>query len=407
LFGSSALEKPSSFLSAMFGGTQTVAGVRVNKNTAMQVSAVFACTRLISDAMATLPLNYYQRDGNDARIKSIQHDHPLQLLMHDLVNPELTSFKFRQIMQTNVMIGGIGCAEVIRGPDGRPKELWPIPFWAVRRNRNPKTGELVYEVTTGKGQVKKLYPEQVFCVTGPGFSNDKPFKPLELAREIIGLALATESFGSSFFANGTNVGGIIEMPGALSDEAFGRFKKDMRDTYEGLGKSHRLMFLEQGSKFHQITVNPNESQFIETRRFQVEEIARFFNVPPHMIMHMERATFNNVEQQNINFVQYSLTSWLKNWEQEIKKSLIMPSARPFSYAKFNVDGLLRGDIKTRYFAYSQGRQWGYLSSNDIRVKEDMNPIGPKGDIYLSPTNMTAADELYQRILAGLDPEGGE
>ena len=384
-----------------------MAGVRVNKNTAMQVSAVFACTRLISDAMATLPLNYYQRDQKDERIKSIQHDHPLQLLMHDLVNPELTSFKFRQIMQTNVMIGGIGCAEVIRGPDGRPKELWPIPFWAVRRERNPKTGELVYEVTVSNGQVKRLYPEQVFCVTGLGFSNDKPFKPLELAREIIGLALATESFGSSFFANGTNVGGIIEMPGALSDEAFGRFKKDMRNTYEGLGKSHRLMFLEQGSKFHQITVNPNESQFIETRKFQVEEIARFFNVPPHMIMHMERATFNNVEQQNINFVQYSLTSWLKNWEQEIKKSLIMPGARAYSYVKFNVDGLLRGDIKTRYFAYSQGRQWGHLSVNDIREKEDMNPIGPKGDIYLSPANMTAADEVYQRILAGLDPEGGE
>jgi len=384
-----------------------VAGVRVNRSTAVQVSAVFACTRLISNTIAALPLNYYQRDSKDARVKRIQHDHPLQVLLHDMANPELTAFKFRQIMQTNIMIGGMGVAEVVRGPDGRPKELWPIPYWAVRRVRNPTSEELVFEVTVKNGKIKRLYPEQVLCITGPGFSPDKPFKPLELAREVIGLALATESFGSSFFANGTNVGGIVETPGQLSDDAFKRFKEDIRGTYEGLGKAHRLMFLEQGSKFHQITVNPNESQFIETRKFQVEEIARFFNVPPHMIMHMEKATYNNVEQQNINYVQYSLSSELKNWEQEIKKSLIMPGARALSYAKFNVDGLLRGDIKTRYFAYAQGRSWGFLSVNDIREKEDMNPIGPKGDIYLSPTNMTAAEEVYRQILALLEPEGGE
>jgi HK97 family phage portal protein len=224
----------------------------------------------------------------------------------------------------------------------------------------------------------------------------------------MGLSLAAEEFGENFFSNGTNVGGIVEYDGAMSDKAFDRFKSDVKDNYEGLGKSNRLIFLEQGAKFTAVNTPPDKAQFLDTRKFQVIEICRFFNVPPHMIMDLERATFSNIEQQSIGYVVYSLRPWLVCIEQSAYKDLLLPNQQKKLFFKFNVDALLRGDFKTRMEGYAISRQNGWLNANDIRELEDMNPIPDDqgGNIYLVNGNMLTALQASEQNKGGENNAGG-
>lgn len=389
----STLSEPERWLVNLLGGVQSKAGVRVNIDSALQVIAVYACVKLISETFASVPLPVYEKLD---RGKRKADDQPLYTVLHDIANPELTSFEFRQTLMVNMLLTKGGFAEIVRNGAGQIAELWPIPSKYVVVQRDPKTKELLYFVTIpGGGQGYVLKASQVWHIKGMSFDGINSFEPVNLGREAFGLSLATEEFGARFFSNGANMGGIVEYPGAMTDDAYNRYKESFAEAYGGLSKSSRLVFLEEGLKFHKIDTPPEASQFLETRKFQVIEVARFFNVPPHMIMDLERATFSNIEQQAIGFVVYTMRPWFVKTEQSILKDLIPPMYRKKYFAKFNVDGLLRGDFKTRMEGYNFGRQNGWLSANDIRELEDMNPISADqgGDLYLVNGNMKPIIEV--------------
>lgn len=382
----SSLSNPEKWLIDLLGGAKSKAGVQVNIDRALQVMAVYSCVKLLSETIASLPLPLYRRLE---RGKEKAYAHPLYPVLHDITNPEMTSFEFRQTLMVNMLLTKGGFAEIVRNGAGQIAELWPIPSGRVDVKRDPSSKELLYFIHAPDGKGYILRANQVLHLKGMSLDGINSFEPVVLAREAFGLAIATEEFGARFFSQGTHAGGIAEYPGKLSDEAFERYKKSFNEAHSGLTNSSRIIFLEEGLKFHKIDTPPDASQFIETRKFQVIEVARFFNVPPHMIMDLERSTNNNIEHQGLSFVIYTLRAWLVKIEQAIMKDLLNPTERKKYFAKFNVDGLLRGDFKTRMEGYSFGRQNGWLSANDIRELEDMNPIPADqgGDWYMINGNM--------------------
>ena len=380
----STLSNPRQWLVEMFGGGTSKSGATVNEDTAVKVTAVFACIRLLAQTLASLPLHTYRRVGEG---KEKAFDHPLYYVLHSMANPECTSYNFRQIMMVNLLLTGHAYAEIVRNKAGEIVELWPIPSNSVAIRRNNRDVFLFYEIYLEDGSTKKLYPDKILHIPWVGMTNLESFRPVVLAREAIGLSIAAEEFGSRFFESGANASGIAEYPNKMSDEAYERFKKTFTDTYTGLDKNQRVMFLEQGLKFTKLTINPNEAQAIETREFQVVEIARFYNVPPHLIMDLRRATFSNIEHQDIGFVKYSLRPYLVCWEQEILKSLLLSVERRIYFSEFSVDGLLRGDAKSRAEALDIQMRNGVINADEWRALENMNPQPDGlGKVYYVPLN---------------------
>lgn len=384
----SNLSNPQRWLVEMFGGAESRSGRRVNEDTAVQVTAVFACVRLLSQVLASLPLHTYRRTEGG---KEKAQDHPLYFVLHSLWNKECTSYQGRLIMMVNLLLTGDAFAEVVRNKAGDVMELWPIPSHRVCIRRNLKQDEYYYEVNLPDGGTKPLYRDQMLHIPWLGMENFASYKPIALAREAIGLSLAAEEFGARFFSGGANASGIAEYPGKLSDEAYERYKKTFGDKYSGLGKSHRVIFLEEGLKFHKLTINPNEAQALETRQHQVIEICRFYGVPPHLVMDLERATFSNIEHQDLSFVKYSLQPYLVSWEQEFIRQLYTSSDRRIYFSEFSVEGLLRGDSKARAEFYTSMFNIGVYSQNDIRAKENDNPF-EGGDKHYVPLNMVAIED---------------
>ncbi|NCB31256.1 MAG: phage portal protein [Clostridia bacterium] len=376
------------------GIVRSKVGIHVTQKTAVQVTAVFACVRLLSESIASLPLTLFRKLPSG---KEKADDRLLYAVLHDVPNPETDSFQFWQAFMANMLLYGRGFAEVVRNGAGEVAQMWNITTPYVKITRNKTTQELEYEVTSPAPEYKKytLRKDQVFRVDWISMDGLNAFKPIELAQNAIGLNVAAEEFASNYFKNGMNVGGIVEYPDGLDDEAFDRYKKSMREGYEGLSNAARLLFLEQGSKFQKVTNTPEESQMLETRKFQVTEAARFYNVPAHMIGDLEHATFSNIEQMSLNFVIYSLRPYLVRIERAITAQLLMPAERRFYYAKFNVDALLRGDYKSRMEGYAQARQNGWMSANDIRELEDQDRIPREegGDAYLANGNLRSLKEL--------------
>ena len=381
----STLSNPNRWLVDMFGGSESKSGATVNQRTAVQVTAVFACVRLLAQTIASLPLHTYRRTDKG---KEKATEHPVYTILHSLANSECTSYMLRLIVMTNLLLTGHGFAEIVRNRNGQVMEMWPIPSNKVYIKRNKSTGEVFYEIQLDRGGVKILYAESMLHLQWFGLENLESYNPIFLAREAIGLSIATEEFGASFFENGANSSGIAEYPGKMSDDAYNRFTKSFNDRYTGLDKNQRVMFLEQGLKFTKLTINPNEAQSLETRKHQVIEIARFYNVPPHLIMDLERSTFSNIEHQDISFVKYSLRPYLVCWEQEMYRSVfITRTERALYFAEFNVDGLLRGDSKSRAEALDIQMRNGVINADEWRAIENMNPqpngIGQK---YYVPLN---------------------
>lgn len=388
----STLANPERWLIEMFGGTHSKSGTRVNENTAVKVTAVFACVRLLAQTLASLPLHTYKRVG-DGRERA--YDHPLYSLLHSLANPECTSYNFRLIMMVNLLLTGNAYAEIVRNGAGHITELWPISSSRVNIRRNFATNEIFYDVYTLDGKLRTLYPEKMFHLQWIGTENFDSFKPVALAREAIGLSIATEEFGSRFFSNGANASGIAEYPGKLSEDAHNRFEKTFNEKYVGISKNQRVLFLEEGLKFTKLTVNPNEAQAVETREFQVVEIARFYNVPLHLIQENTKSTSwgTGIEEMNIGFVTFSMRPYLVCWEQEMIKSLFLPSERRTYFSEFNVDGLLRGDSKSRAEALDIKMRNGVINADEWRAMDNMNPqpngIGKK---YYRPLNWIVKGE---------------
>jgi HK97 family phage portal protein len=297
----------------------------------------------------------------------------------------MTSFSFRETLMVHLLLYGNAYAQIIRDGRGQPVALYPLlpPNMDVDR----KDGEITYTYHSDKGEVK-MSRWNVLHIPGLGFDGLVGYSPIAMSKNAIGTALAVEEYGAKFFANGANPGGVLEFPGTVKD--IKRVKDSWNAGYQGSDNAHKIALLEEGAKFAAIGIPPEQAQFLETRKFSVSEICRIFKVPPHLIGDLEKATFSNIEHQSIDFVVHSVNPWVVRWEQALQQSLILPSEQSDVFIKFNVDGLLRGDYKSRMDGYAVGRQNGWLSANDIRELEDLNRIPAElgGDEYLINGNMT-------------------
>lgn len=363
----------------------TKAGVTVTEESALRMAAVWACIRVISEDVSSLPLHVYERLD---RGKRRAPEHPLYSLLHTAPNEEMTALQFRETLTAHVLGWGNAYAYIVRDERGVVRELWPLFPHNTRARRNARTRALEYETRVPNEEHPRiLNPADVLHIAGLAYDGTSGYSPIKLHAQAIGVGLAAEEFSARFFGQGLNLGGFFEHPGSLSDTAYQRLKTEVAEKYAGLGRSHLTMILEENMKFNRQAIPPDDAQMIESRKMQVTEIARIFRVQPHKIGDLERATFSNVENLAIDHVVSTLRPWLVRWEQAILCKLLSPDG-PF-FAEHAVEGLLRGDIQARYQSYATGRQWGWLSVNDIRELENLNPIDG-GDEYLQPLNMSTA-----------------
>ena len=377
--------------SFLFG--RTTSGKPVNERTAMQTTAVYACVRILAEAVASLPLHVYeyQDDGG----KKLVHDHPLYYLLHDEPNPEMTSFVFRETLMSHLLIWGNAYAQIIRDGAGRVLGLYPLLPDKMDVQRDDK-GNIyyVYSRNSDENPMFKEYgnirlkAEDVLHIPGLGFDGLIGYSPIAMAKNAVGMTLACEEYGASFFANGANPGGVLEHPGVLKDPS--KVRESWNSVYRGVNNAHKIAVLEEGMKYQQIGIPPEEAQFLETRKFQINEIARLYRIPPHMVGDLDKSSFSNIEQQSLEFVKYTLDPWVIRWEQSLQRSLLLPGEKGKYFIKLNVDGLLRGDYQSRMNGYAVGRQNGWFSANDIREMENMNPIPDEegGNLYLINGAMT-------------------
>ena len=377
--------------SFLFG--RTTSGKPVNERTAMQTTAVYACVRILAEAVASLPLHVYeyQDDGG----KKLVHDHPLYYLLHDEPNPEMTSFVFRETLMSHLLIWGNAYAQIIRDGAGRVLGLYPLLPDKMEVQRDDR-GNIYYVYSRNSDENPmfkeygniKLKAEDVLHIPGLGFDGLIGYSPIAMAKNAVGMTLACEEYGASFFANGANPGGVLEHPGVLKDPS--KVRESWNSVYRGVNNAHKIAVLEEGMKYQQIGIPPEEAQFLETRKFQINEIARLYRIPPHMVGDLDKSSFSNIEQQSLEFVKYTLDPWVIRWEQSLQRSLFLPGEKGKYFIKLNVDGLLRGDYQSRMNGYAVGRQNGWFSANDIREMENMNPIPDEegGNLYLVNGAMT-------------------
>lgn len=372
-----------------FGGTTS--GKAVTERSAMQMTAVYSCVRILAEAVAGLPLHLYRYKEDGGKEKAL--DHPLYLLLHDEPNPEMSSFVFRETLMTHLLLWGNAYAQIIRNGKGEVIALYPLMPNRMVVDRDIH-GQLYYQYTrsteeapTMKGVTVNLPPSDVLHIPGLGFDGLVGYSPIAMAKNAIGMAIACEEYGAKFFANGAAPGGVLEHPGTIKDPQ--RVRESWQSTFGGSGNSNKIAVLEEGMKYTPIGISPEQAQFLETRKFQINEIARIFRVPPHMVGDLEKSSFSNIEQQSLEFVKYTLEPWLVRWEQSIQRTLFSPEEKKRYFAKFNVEGLLRGDYASRMSGYATARQNGWMSANDIRELENMDriPAEEGGDLYLINGNM--------------------
>ena len=358
-------------------------GKSVNEKTALQTTAVYACVRILAETIASLPLHTY-RYSTGGKEKAMNH--PLYYLLHSEPNPEMTSFVFRETLMGHLLLWGNAYAQIIRDGRGRVLGLYPLLPSKMLVSRTDQ-GILFYQYEKD-GRIYFLPDTDVLHIPGLGFDGLVGYSPVAMAKNAIGMAIATEEYGAKFFANGASPGGVLEHPGVVKDP--GKIRESWNAVYQGSGNAHRVAVLEEGMKFQPIGIPPEQAQFLETRKYQLNEIARIFRIPPHMIGDLEKSSFSNIEQQSLEFVMYTLDPWVIRWEQAIQRALFSESEKRQYFVKFNVDGLLRGDYQSRMNGYAVGRQNGWLSANDIRELENLNRISPElgGDLYLVNGNMT-------------------
>ena len=355
------------------------------------MTAVYSCVRILAEAVAGLPLHLYKYTDGGGKEKAL--DHPLYLLLHDEPNPEMSSFVFRETLMTHLLLWGNAYAQIIRNGKGEVIALYPLMpnKMSVDRDAN---GQLYYtytrstdEAPTMQGMTVTLKPSDVLHIPGLGFDGLVGYSPIAMAKNAIGMAIACEEYGAKFFANGAAPGGVLEHPGTIKDPQ--RVRESWQSTFGGSGNANKIAVLEEGMKYTPIGISPEQAQFLETRKFQINEIARIFRVPPHMVGDLEKSSFSNIEQQSLEFVKYTLDPWVIRWEQSIMRSLLSDSEKKEYFVKFNLEGLLRGDYVSRMNGYAIGRQNGWMSANDIRELENLDriPAEEGGDLYLINGNM--------------------
>ncbi|HMR01754.1 MAG TPA: phage portal protein [Candidatus Competibacter phosphatis] len=383
--------------------SNTYAGPAVTEESALTFSAVYACVRILSESVAMLPLFTYRRLANGGKEKAT--DTAIYNLLHRTPNPEMTSFEFRETLIAHVATWGNGYAEIEWSNSGQPLALWPLN--PARMQVSRRAGNLVYLYELPNGQAVTLPAYRVHHLRGLSGNGVVGYSPIRLAMQSIGVGLALEEYGARFFGNGARPGGVLKHPGVLSDGAYKRLKDSWAAESEGLSNAHRLKILEEGLDYQSIGIPPEEAQFLESKKFQVNEIARWFRIPPHMLADLERATFSNIEEQGLEFVIYTLGPWLTRHEQAIERDLLTEAERQTLFVEYLVNGLLRGNISSRFQAYQLALQGGWMNPNEVRTLENMNPY-EGGDTYLMPLNMAPAGTTTTDSDGnGLDAQGAE
>lgn len=367
------------------------AGKNVNERSAMQMTAVYSCVRILAEAVASLPLHLYRYKEDGGKERAI--DNNLYHLLHDEPNKEMSSFIFRETLMTHLLLWGNAYAQIIRNGKGGVVALYPLMPNKMQVDRD-ENGELCYiytrssdEAKTMEGVTVYLTPRDVLHIPGLGFDGLVGYSPIAMAKNAIGLAIATEEYGAKFFANGAAPSGVLEHPGTIKDPS--RLRENWNSTFGGSANSGKVAVLEEGMKYTPISISPEQAQFLETRKFQIDEIARIFRVPPHMVGDLEKSSFSNIEQQSLEFVKYTLDPWVIRWEQSLSRALLNEDEKRKYFFKFNLEGLLRGDYESRMSGYAVARQNGWMSANDIRELENMDKIPAEdgGDLYLINGNM--------------------
>lgn len=384
---------------SFFGESSTLlAGVSIDESNALNYSPIWCGVTTLSRDIAKLPLEFYRNTKNGGKEKF--KEHRLYRILHDEPNPEMTSYKFRETMQALCLLYGNAYAEIVRDALGRPAGMYPLVPTRVCPMRT-EAGRLFYRVTNYSGGVTDVAAANMIHLSSLSTDGVLGHGIVMHARESIGLGVATEKFGASFFGNGTTFGGVVEVPGTLKGKDGEETKESVRKLIEsvhaGVERAHKILVLGAGSKFTERGTKPNEAQFIETRKFQISETARWLAMPPHKLGDLENAHFTNIEEENIAYHVGTVSGWLEMWEQELSRKLISPLEYHQQTIEHNTDGALRGDSTKRGDFYAKMHAIGVFSINDILRKENMNPIGPEGDAHLVPLNMIPAERFNEYI----------
>lgn len=390
----------------------TTSGKTVNEKNSMEISAVYACVRVLAETMASLPVGLYTRGEHGERVKAT--DHPLYKVVHSEPNPEMTWFNFCEALETHLLLWGNAYAQKIKNAKGEVIALYPLMPDRMKVDRDEK-GQLYYEFQRSDGDASttskerkqstiRFKPEQILHIPGLSFDGLVGYSPIAMAKNTIGMSQACEEYGAKFFKNGASPSGVLKHPGTLADPD--KVRESWNRSFAGSANAGKVAVLEEGMDYSPVTLGPEQAQFLQTRQYQIDEIARIFRVPPHLIGDLSRATFSNIEQQSLEFVKYSLDPWLTRWEQAMNRSLLSDEDKEKYYFKFNVDALLRGDYASRMQGYAIARQNGWMSTNDIRRLEDMDLLSEEegGDLYLINGNMAklkdAGAAYEQQLQAG-------
>lgn len=381
--------------------SNSISGVSVTDQSALTYNPWFAGVTYLADSTSMLPLPILQ--STDTGKKRI-YTHAANKLLNWTANPYQSAYTFRNLMTFWAVHKGNAYAEIERDTDGNPVALWPLPPECV----TPKLVNLqnapdtlypegrnvaiaVYDIKTVDG-VTTLSANNVLHIMGTTSNGIEGLDPIKLFKETLGAGLAAERYANTFWANGSRPDGVIQMDGDIDDEDAKNYVKNWEKTYGGLSNAHRVGLLKLGAKFVSLATDNQSSQFLETRQFSVLDVCRILRLKPHMLGDMSKASYASIEQQGMDFVTYTLSPWLKRWESEANRKLFSFAERQAGlFVEHNTDALLRGDTSSRYAAYAIGRQWGWLSQNDIRRKENMDDIAG-GDTYLSPLNMTPTNK---------------
>lgn len=363
-------------------------GEWVDERIALTFLAVYACVRVLSETLATLPLDVCRVLPDGSEIPD--PDDPLHAMLRHRPNKETSSFVWKETKQSHLCTWGNCYSEIQRNRGGAVIGLWQRTPDRFRPRRRPDTHELYYEYLQPWGGLVELDPLEVVHIPGLGFDGLMGYSPIRVMAQSVGLGLGAQRFAAEFFKNDARPGGVLEYPGIMTDQTFSRFKERWQQTGAAAGTRHRLRILEEGMKWVATQVSPEDAQLIATRRFQTEDVCRAYRVPPHFVQDLEHATFSNIEELGMQFLIYTILPWVERWEDELNYKILRNDPR--RVIRFNLFRFLRADVSKRTAFYTAGRQWGWYSSNDIRRAENLPPIAG-GDVYLSPLNMVPVDRL--------------
>jgi HK97 family phage portal protein len=389
LISTAPLPLTASRLIDIFAGPSVSSGVTVTPESSLTLSVVYACVRILSETLAGFPFQVFERLPEGGRQKA--EDHPLYRLLHEEPNPWMTSFQLRETLMGHLALRGNAFAEIERDGRGVPINLWPLRPDRMQQISVSGAGTLLYTYTLPNGEPQTLPQRSMLHLRGLSSDGINGYSPITLQREGIGLALAAQEFGGRFFGQGARPGGLLKVKQKLSKEAAERLAQSFASVHQGLANSHRLAVLEEGVEWQSVGMTQADAQYMLTRQFQVREVARMFRIPPHKVGDLDQATFSNIQIQGVEFVTDTMRPWVIRWEQQITKDLFLAAERKRYFAEMNMDAIQRGDIGTRFDAYGKARQWGFFNVDEIREKENMNPLPDGlGQEFLTPVNMVPA-----------------